>query len=77
MDVGAIKEIDACGLTCPLPILRTKKALAQLESGQLLRVLTTDPNSLSDFQIFSEKTGNRLLETHKVGDVFSFLLQRR
>lgn len=54
-------HIDASGLTCPLPILRTKKALAQLESGQVLSVLTTDAHALRDFQAFSKQTGNALL----------------
>ncbi|MBV6271596.1 sulfurtransferase TusA family protein [Alcaligenaceae bacterium CGII-47] len=54
-------HIDASGLTCPLPILRTKKALAQLESGQVLSVLTTDSHALRDFQAFSRQTGNTLL----------------
>jgi TusA-related sulfurtransferase len=54
-------EIDATGLACPLPILRAKKALAQLESGQVLKVITTDRNAIRDFQAFSRQTGNALL----------------
>ena len=54
-------EVDASGLTCPLPILRAKKALAQMESGQVLRVVTTDRNAVRDFQAFSRQTGNALL----------------
>lgn len=57
----ADQEIDARGLNCPLPILRTKKALAQLESGQVLAVLTTDPHAGRDFQAFCQQTGNPLL----------------
>ena len=57
----ADQEIDARGLNCPLPILRTKKALAQLESGQVLAVLTTDPHAGRDFQAFCQQTGNALL----------------
>lgn len=53
-------EIDACGLKCPLPILRAKKALAQLQSGQLLKVLTTDTHAVRDFQAFAKQTGNVL-----------------
>jgi tRNA 2-thiouridine synthesizing protein A len=55
------EEIDARGLNCPLPILRTKKALARLESGQVLAVLTTDPHAGRDFQAFCQQTGNALL----------------
>jgi|TARA_R110000850_G_scaffold276757_2_gene420077 tRNA 2-thiouridine synthesizing protein A len=54
-------EVDATGLKCPLPILRAKKALAQLESGQILKVITTDPNAVRDFQAFARQTGNALL----------------
>ena len=57
----ADQEIDACGLNCPLPILRTKKALAQLDSAQVLAVLTTDPHAGRDFQAFCQQTGNALL----------------
>lgn len=54
-------EVDASGLKCPLPILRAKKALAQLQSGQVLKVITTDPHAVRDFQAFSKQTGNGLL----------------
>lgn len=53
-------EVDASGLKCPLPILRAKKALAQLQSGQVLKVITTDPHALRDFQAFAKQTGNAL-----------------
>lgn len=55
------KEVDARGLNCPLPILKAKKALADMASGQLLRVLTTDPGSVRDFQAFCRQTGNDLV----------------
>lgn len=61
-------EIDASGLVCPLPILRAKKALAQLESGQVLGVLTTDKHALRDFQAFSRQTGNGLLDQVDLGE---------
>jgi len=54
-------EVDASGLKCPLPILRAKKALSQLQSGQVLKVVTTDPNAVRDFQAFCRQTGNTLL----------------
>jgi tRNA 2-thiouridine synthesizing protein A len=60
--MDANKEIDACGLTCPLPILRAKRALSDMRSGEVLKVLATDPNSVRDFQAFSRQTGNDLLE---------------
>ncbi len=75
MDIA--KEIDTRGLNCPLPILKAKKALAELESGQLLRVLATDPGSLRDFQAFARQTGHALVEQQTVGAEFVHVLQRR
>ena len=71
------KEIDTRGLNCPLPILKAKKALAELESGQRLRVLATDPGSLRDFQAFARQTGHALVEQQTVGGEFVHVLQRR
>ena len=56
------KELDARGLTCPLPILRAKKALSDMHSGEVLKVVATDPGSIRDFQAFSRQTGNELLD---------------
>ena len=75
MDIA--KEVDARGLNCPLPILKAKKALAELQSGQLLKVLSTDPGALRDFQAFARQTGNELVEQHSEGDVTSHVLRRR
>lgn len=71
------KEVDASGLNCPLPILKTKKALADMASGDILRVISTDPGSVMDFEAFSRQTGNRLVESTREGDNFVFVLQRR
>ena len=71
------QEIDTRGLNCPLPILKVKKALAGMESGQLLRVLSTDAGSLRDFQAFAKQTGNELLEQQTLGDEFVHVLKRR
>ena len=71
------QEIDTRGLNCPLPILKAKKALAGMESGQLLRVLSTDAGSLRDFQAFAKQTGNELVEQQTVGDEFVHVLKRR
>ncbi|MDQ9171675.1 sulfurtransferase TusA family protein [Oxalobacteraceae bacterium R-40] len=71
------KEVDARGLNCPLPILRAKKALAEMNSGEVLRVVATDPGSVRDFQAFAKQTGNHLLE-HTVNDrEFVFFMQRK
>ena len=71
------QEIDTRGLNCPLPTLKAKKALAGMESGQLLRVLSTDAGSLRDFQAFAKQTGNALVEQQTVGDEFVHVLKRR
>lgn len=71
------KEIDTRGLNCPLPILKAKKALSEMLSGQLLRVVSTDPGSTRDFQAFSRQTGNELLEQQTAGDDFIHVLKRR
>lgn len=71
------KEVDARGLNCPLPILRAKKALAELASGQVLKVVATDPGSTRDFQAFARQTGNELLAQQTLGDEFIHFLKRR
>ena len=71
------KEVDTRGLNCPLPILKAKKALAEMMSGQLLRVVSTDPGSTRDFQAFSKQTGNELLEQQTAGADFIHILRRR
>ena len=71
------KEIDTRGLNCPLPILKAKKALADMLTGQLLRVVSTDPGSTRDFQAFSKQTGNDLVEQQTAGADFIHVLKRR
>ncbi|MDP2416319.1 MAG: sulfurtransferase TusA family protein [Hydrogenophaga sp.] len=73
----ADKELDARGLNCPLPILKAKKALADMVSGQILRVISTDSGSVRDFQAFAKQTGNELLEQQTVGSDHFTLLKRR
>ena len=75
MDIA--KEVDARGLNCPLPILKAKKGLAELQSGQLLRVLSTDAGSVRDFQAFAKQTGNELVDQQTAGDEFTHVLRRR
>lgn len=70
-------EVDASGLTCPLPILRAKKALAQMESGQVLRVITTDRNAIRDFQAFARQTGNTLVLQQEIDGRGVHFLRRR
>ena len=71
------RELDVKGLNCPLPILRTKKTLSEMSSGQVLRVLATDPSAVKDFQAFAKQTGNELLEQLTVGTEFTHVLRRR
>lgn len=73
----AHKEIDTRGLNCPLPILKAKKALADMVSGQVLKVVATDPGSVRDFQAFSRQTGNELVEQRSDGGEFVHWLKRR
>lgn len=71
------KEIDTRGLNCPLPILKTKKALADMASGELLKVVATDKGSLRDFQAFAKQTGNELVDQQTAGEEFIHILRRR
>ncbi|NDP37694.1 MAG: sulfurtransferase TusA family protein [Rhodoferax sp.] len=71
------KELDARGLNCPLPILKAKKALSDMQSGQTLRVVATDAGSVRDFQAFAKQTGNELLEQQTVGADFIHVMRRR
>ena len=71
------KEIDTRGLNCPLPILKAKKALTDMRSGQLLKVVSTDAGSVRDFQAFAKQTGNELVEQTTVGVDFVHVLKRR
>ena len=71
------QEVDTRGLNCPLPILKAKKALATMQSGQLLKVVATDTGSIRDFQAFAKQTGNELVEQQTVGDEFIYILKRR
>lgn len=73
----ADRELDARGLNCPLPILRTKKALSDMSAGQVLRILATDPASVRDFQAFARQTGNELVEHGEVDGAFFFLMKRK
>ncbi|KNH03718.1 Molybdopterin biosynthesis MoeB protein [Candidatus Burkholderia brachyanthoides] len=71
------KEVDARGLNCPLPILRAKKALADMATGQILKVLATDPGSQRDFAAFAKQTGNEMVKTTTQDKTFIFLMRRR
>jgi TusA-related sulfurtransferase len=75
MDVQ--REIDTRGLNCPLPILKAKKALAEMQSGDLLRVVSTDPGSMRDFQAFARQTGNELVDQQSAANEFIHVLRRR
>lgn len=71
------QELDACGLNCPLPILRAKKALAGLDSGQVLHIIATDPGSVKDFEAFAKQTGNELMDSNEDGDKYHFLVKKK
>jgi len=71
------KELDARGLNCPLPILKAKKALNDMQSGQVLKIIATDPGSVKDFQAFCKQTGNDLLSQAAAEKEFTFFLRRK
>ena len=71
------KDLDARGLNCPLPILRAKKALTEMSSGQVLRIVATDPGSVKDFQAFSKQTGNELLSHAEANKEFTFFMKKK
>lgn len=76
-DIRFDKEIDTRGLNCPLPILRAKKALSDMTTGQVLKIVATDPGSVRDFQAFCKQTGNELLLQLTAGKEFLHFLRRR
>jgi len=69
-------ELDTKGMKCPLPILKTKKALQQLEAGELLKIEATDPSSVDDFSVFCNTGGHELVESSESGGVFTFVLKK-
>ncbi|MGH1360383.1 MAG: sulfurtransferase TusA family protein [Burkholderiaceae bacterium] len=75
--ISADQEVDASGLNCPLPILRAKKALTALESGKVLKVISTDPGSRRDFEAFSRQTGHELVKFEETGKTWEFFLKRK
>jgi len=71
------KELDARGLACPLPIIKTKKSLNDLTTGQVLKIVATDPGSVCDMQAFSEQTGNELLSSAEQDNSFVFYMKKK
>ncbi len=71
------RELDARGLNCPLPILRTKKSLNDMTTGQVLKIVATDPGSVRDFQAFSKQTGNQLLLSNESGGEYLFMMRKK
>ncbi len=69
-------QLDARGLNCPLPILKAKKSLSDLKTGQLLTIIATDPGAQKDFEAFCKQTGNELLESQEVEGEFLFLIKK-
>ena len=71
------QELDTRGLSCPLPILKTKKSLNGLQSGQVLKIVATDPGSVKDMQAFSKQTGNSLLSSNEENKTFVFYMRKK
>ncbi len=76
-EIKADDQLDVKGLKCPMPMLRTKKALQRMQPGQILRVEATDPHAGKDLLQFSEQTGNTLLSSEQNGDVYTFYIRRK
>ncbi|MDH5772176.1 MAG: sulfurtransferase TusA family protein [Rhodospirillaceae bacterium] len=72
----ATQTLDTKGMNCPLPILKTKKAIKGLNAGDTLEVLSTDPGSVKDFEAFCKSTGNKLMESSEDGGVFRYLIEK-
>ena len=70
------QELDASGLNCPLPILRAKKSLAAMDSGQVLHIIATDPGAVKDFEAFAKQTGNELMDSSEDAGKFHFLMKK-
>jgi tRNA 2-thiouridine synthesizing protein A len=71
------KELDVRGLNCPLPILRTKKSLVDMNTGEVLKIMATDPGAVIDFQVFADQTGNELISLFELGGEFTFYMRKR
>ncbi|HEV7930369.1 MAG TPA: sulfurtransferase TusA family protein [Nitrosospira sp.] len=71
------KELDVRGLNCPLPILRTKKSLVDMNTGEILKILATDPGAVIDFQVFADQTGNELISLSELAGEFTFYMRKR
>jgi tRNA 2-thiouridine synthesizing protein A len=71
------KELDARGLNCPMPIMRAKKALTEIASGQVLKIVATDPGAVKDFQLFAKQSGNELLSSTESGTDFIFFMKKK
>lgn len=70
------QELDARGLNCPLPILKAKKAINSINSGEVLKIIATDPGSVKDFEAFAKQTGHELMESAEAGGEFTFLIKK-
>ena len=77
MTIAYDKDLDARGLNCPLPILRARKALTDMESGKVLRIVATDPGSVKDFEAFCKQTGNELLDKASSDKEFTYYLRKK
>jgi tRNA 2-thiouridine synthesizing protein A len=77
MTLEIARTLDAKGLSCPLPIVKTAQNMKEMESGQLLEVLATDPGSVKDFAAWSKSTGNEIVEQGQDGSVFRFVLRKK
>ncbi len=77
MSIAADQELDCSGLACPMPILKTKKAIDALQMGQVLKMIATDPGSISDMEAWTKKTGHELVESEQAGGTYTFYIRKQ
>ena len=75
-DVKIVKTLDNSGVSCPMPVVKTKKAIKELEVGDVLEMISTDPGSIPDMEAWARQTGHELLEAHDEGDKYRFLIKK-
>lgn len=76
-DISAIKTLDLKGLACPMPVVKVSKGIKEIEVGQVLKAVTTDPGSLTDFPAWAKTSGNEILKSEQDGGEISFYIQRK
>lgn len=75
-DLKVVQTLDTSGMSCPMPVVKTKKAINGLEIGEILEMISTDPGSIPDMEAWARQTGHELMESHDEGEKFRFLIKK-